>query len=218
MRVIAMDRCNRNGEGYVDNTACIAIQKVSREERETRMPDLRRQIIGRRSKESGATFERWISNACEFYLQKGLAHIEKTPEPFHITGKDAGGVVRGYYEKKGQPDFKGILCDGTGIMFEAKHTDSDKINQNVITDSQWKSLDVYERFGAHCYVMVSIKLIKFYRVPWDVWKKMKELFGHKFMSDDELEPYRLKERQCTILMLEGVALKKEGETGTAKCH
>ncbi len=48
---------------------------------------------------------------------------------------------------------------------------------------------------------------------------MKELFGHKFMSDDELEPYRLKERQCTILMLEGVALKKEGEkTGTAKCH
>ena len=104
-------------------------------------------------------------------------------------------------------------------MFEAKHTDSDKINQNVITDSQWKSLDVYERFGAHCYVMVSIKLIKFYRVPWDVWKKMKELFGHKFMSDDELEPYRLKERQCTILMLEGVALKKEGEkTGTAKCH
>ena len=51
------------------------------------MPDPRRQLVGRRSKASGETFERWISNACEFYLQNGWAHIEKTPEPFHITGK-----------------------------------------------------------------------------------------------------------------------------------
>lgn len=173
------------------------------------MSDLRRQLIGRRSKTAGEAFERWITNACEFYLRNGWAHIEKTPEPFHITGKDEKGVVRGYYEKKGQPDYKGILCDGSGIMFEAKHTDSDRINQNVVTDTQWKSLDIYERFGAHCYVMVSVGLMKFYRVPWDVWKKMKELFGHKFMTEQELEPYRLQEKQCTILILEGVELKDE---------
>ncbi len=41
------------------------------------MPDPRRQLVGRRSKASGETFERWISNACEFYLQNGWAHIEK---------------------------------------------------------------------------------------------------------------------------------------------
>ena len=173
------------------------------------MPDIRRQIIGRRSKESGEAFERCLSNACEFYLQRGWAHIEKTPGPFHITGKDGNGVVRGYYEKKGQPDYKGILCDGTGIMFEAKHTDSDRINQNVITDTQWKSLDIYEKFGAHCYVMVSIGLAKFYRVPWDIWKRMKELFGHKFMTEQELETYRLQECPAAILILEGVELKDE---------
>lgn len=173
------------------------------------MPDPRKQIIGRRSKASGETFERWISNACEFYLREGWAHIEKTPEPFHITGKDQSGVVRGYYEKQGQPDYKGILCDGTGIMFEAKHTDSDRISQSVITDTQWKSLDIYEKFGAHCYVMVSMGLQKFYRVPWDIWKRMKELFGHKYMNESELEPYRIRERQCTILILEGVELKDE---------
>lgn len=106
------------------------------------MPDPRRQLAGRRSKASGETFERWISNACEFYLQNGWAHIEKTPEPFHITGKDRDGTVKGYYEKKGQPDYKGILCDGTGIMFEAKHTDGDRIRQNVVTDTQWESLDI----------------------------------------------------------------------------
>ena len=122
------------------------------------MPDPRRQLVGRRSKASGETFERWISNACEFYLQNGWAHIEKTPEPFHITGKDRDGTVKGYYEKKGQPDYKGILCDGTGIMFEAKHTDGDRIRQNVVTDTQWESLDIYEKFGAHCYVMVSLGL------------------------------------------------------------
>ena len=184
------------------------------------MPDLKRQITGRRSKASGEMFERWLSQACEFYLAKQLAHIEKTPEPFHITGKDGDGTVRGYYEKKGQPDYKGILCDGTGIMFEAKHTDSDKINQSVVTDTQWKSLDIYERFGAHCYVMVSIRLEKFYRVPWDAWKRMKELFGHKYMNEQELMPYRLQERQQIILILEGVELNsedRESRTGRKDC-
>lgn len=179
------------------------------------MPDSRRQLIGKRSKASGETFERFLSNSCEFYLQKGWAYIEKTPEPFHITSKDGKGVVHGYYEKKGQPDYKGILCDGTGIMFEAKHTDSDRIKQSVITDKQWKSLDTYEKFGAYCYVMVSINLTKFYRVPWHIWKRMKELFGHKFMTEQELEPYKLQEKYCTILILEGVELKNEdSESGT----
>ena len=171
------------------------------------MADPRRQMIGKRNKASGEIFERWLSNACEFYLQKRWEYIEKTPEPFHITGKNNKGIVRGYYEKKGQPDYKGILCDGSGIMFEAKHTDNDRIKQNVITDNQWKNLDLYEGFGAHCYVMVSLGLAKFYRVPWNIWKQMKKLFGHKFMTEQELEPYRLQERQCIIFILEGVELK-----------
>ena len=120
------------------------------------MADPRKQLIGQRSKAAGETFERWISAACEFYKNRGWAHIEKTPEPFHITGRDRDGTIKGYYEKKGQPDYKGILCDGTGIMFEAKHTDSDRMRQEVVTDTQWENLDLYEKFGAHCYVMVSI--------------------------------------------------------------
>ncbi len=38
---------------------------------------------------------------------------------------------------------------------------------------------------------------------------MKLFYGHKFMTKQELEPYQLKEKQCTILILEGVALKDE---------
>lgn len=197
-----------NGEGYVDNTAGKALRNIQRKRKEVGV-NYKAQIIGRNSKKSGETFERWISTACKFYLNKGLAHIEKTPEPFHITGKDMNGVVRGYYEKKGQPDYKGILCDGTGIMFEAKHTDSDRIKQSVITETQWESLDIYEKFGAHCYVMVSLGLESFFRVPWSAWKNMKELFGHKYMNMTELEAYRINQSQCIILILEGIELKDE---------
>lgn len=179
------------------------------------MSDPRRQVIGRRSKASGAIFERWLEDACAFYLRVGLARIEKTPEPFHITGKEKNGTIRGYYEKKGQPDYKGVLSDGTCIMFEAKHTDSGRIKQNVITDAQWESLDDYERFGARCYVVVSLGLVKFYRVPWRTWKRMKELFGHKFMTERDLEPYKLRGKQRVILILEGVGLKDEdSKSGT----
>ena len=171
-----------NGEGYVDNTAGKALRNIQRKRKEVGV-NYKAQIIGR--------------------------NIEKTPEPFHITGKDMNGVVRGYYEKKGQPDYKGILCDGTGIIFEAKHTDSDRIKQSVITDTQWENLDIYEKFGAHCYVMVSLGLRSFFRVPWSAWKRMKELFGHKYMNESELEAYRISQSQCIILILEGIELKDE---------
>jgi recombination protein U len=65
--------------------------------------------------------------------------------------------------------------------------------------------------------MVSMGLVNFYRVPWNIWKRMKELFGHKHMTEKELEPYKLQEKQCTILILEGVELKDENtenRTGT----
>lgn len=57
--------------------------------------------------------------------------------------------------------------------------------------------------------MVSMGLRNFYRVPWDVWKRMKELYGRKYMKEEDLKPYQLQERQCTILILEGVELKDE---------
>lgn len=171
------------------------------------LTDIKRQIVGRKNKAAGEMFERYLSRSCEYYLEKNIAFIEKTPEPFHITKKLNDGNVQGYYEKKGQPDYKGVLCDGTGISFEAKHTDSGKIKQEVITETQWNSLDTYEKFSAKCFVMVSMGLTKFYRVPWKDWKNMKDEFGRKYMDENNLEPYRLKEKCCTILILEGVELR-----------
>lgn len=158
------------------------------------MADIKRQLAGRRSKAAGDYFERLLSASCEYYRKKDEAYIEKTPEPMRPIspyGDRRYGKYIACFVKSAQPDFKGILRDGTCIMFEAKHTDTDRIRQDVITDTQWQNLDCYERFGAQCYVMVSMGLTEFYRVPWNIWKKMKELAGHQYMNREELEPYRL---------------------------
>lgn len=176
------------------------------------MPSVNRRVQGLRNRAMGEQFEKMISNACDYYLEKGYAFVEKTPEPMtplRPYGDRKMGQFIACFTKCAQPDYKGILCDGTSIMFEAKHTENDRIKQDVITETQWENLDIYEKYGAHCYVMVSLGLNDFYRVPWDIWKRMKELFKHKYMSKQELEPYRIFMKQFKLLILEGVELKNE---------
>nr|DAM32582.1 MAG TPA: recombination protein [Caudoviricetes sp.] len=156
-------------------------------------------------------FERWLEAASGYYWEQGYACIEKTPEPM-IPLKPYGVRKKGQfiacYSKQAQPDFKGVLCDGTCIIFDAKHTDADRIQQSAVTDKQKELFDKYEMMGAHCYVVVSIGLQSFYRVPWDVWKHMKENFGHKYMAvDKELKEYQVPYNCCTVKYLEGVALR-----------
>lgn len=176
------------------------------------MKNYNRQITGMRSKVAGSLFESYIDASCRFYSEKGYGLIQKTPEPFHITRKLQDGAVQGYYEKKGQPDYKGILCDGTGIMFEAKHTDNNRILQSAVSEHQKDSLDAYAKYGAQCFVMVSIQFIKFYRVPWSVWQNMKSMFGHKYMNSENLTPYEVPFKNC-LLILEGITLTKDYEEG-----
>lgn len=161
-------------------------------------------LVGRKNKENGKIFEEWISNSCKKYYEDGSAFIEKTPEPFQITGKGKDGIVYGYYAKAAQPDYKGILFGGKGIMFEAKHTDTNKISQNAVTDKQFESLDIYHDFGAVCFVLVSMGFESFYRIPWIVWKNMKELFGHKHMTLEELKPYKIKASLNKIYFLNDI--------------
>lgn len=169
------------------------------------MANVKRQMIGEKNKQNGALWEKWIINAIN-NLYSDVAAIEKTPEPFHMTGRGKMGEVKGYYEAKGQPDFKGVLLGGRCICFEAKHTDTDKIRQDCVTETQNQIMNKYQDLGGLCYVMVSMGLINFYRVPWDIWKNMKEKFGHKHMTQEELAPYKLKQKGCFIQVLDGIEI------------
>lgn len=155
-------------------------------------------------------FERWIESACTYYRLLGVAHIEKTPEPMRPLrpyGDRRTGQFVAVFTKQAQPDFKGVLCDGTGIMFDAKHTNGDRISQSVVTEEQTTDLDLFQKMSAHCYILVGLGMQDFYRVPWETWKAMKEKFGHKYMSREDLEPYRVKEHGPNILFLEGIELE-----------
>lgn len=171
------------------------------------MSDVNRQALGRRAKTVGNTFENIINGACLYYRERGAAIIEKTPEPMRpLKPYGRPGQFIACFEKQAQPDYKGVLCDGTAIIFEAKHTDADRIQESVITETQRRNLDDFQKLGAKCFVMVSMKFQGFYRVPWRVFGNMKPEFGRKYMTKKDLEPYRLKEKKGTVLILEGVEL------------
>lgn len=171
------------------------------------MSNVNRRAIGRRSHIVGDAFEDIINGSCHYYRDKRVAIIEKTPEPMRpLKPYGRTGQFIACFEKQAQPDYKGVLCDGTAIIFEAKYTDSDRIQESVITETQRRNLDDFQNMGAQCFVMVSIGFRKFYRVPWEVFGNMKPRFGRKYMTEVELEPYQLKQKNGTLLMLEGVEL------------
>lgn len=170
------------------------------------MIDVENQIRGRRNNASGDLFENIINGACQYYREKGVAIIEKTPEPMRPLKPYGRGQFIACFEKQAQPDYKGVLRDGQAIIFEAKHTDSGRMQESVITKTQRQNLDDFQKMGAQCFVMVSMAFEKFYRVPWNVFGDMKLKFGRKYMTEKELEPYQLHQRRGIVLILEGVEL------------
>lgn len=170
------------------------------------MSDDEKRIRGRKNNISGELFEKIINGACRYYRERGIAIIEKTPEPMRPLKPYGRGQFIACFEKQAQPDYKGVLYDGTAIIFEAKHTEAGRIQESVITQTQRQNLDDFQKMGAQCFVMVSMAFEKFYRVPWEVFGDMKPRFGRKYMTEKELEPYRLVQRRGTLLILEGVEL------------
>lgn len=174
----------------------------------------KRQIVGRRNKAAGDLFEKWIISACDYYFGEGIACIQKTPEPVRVLSHlDNKGRFMACFIKQAQPDFKGCLMDGSCIIFDVKHTENDRINQSVVTTEQEEILDKYEKMGARCFIIVSLGMQDFYRIPWNIWKNMKEMFGHKYMAKDtELIPYKVPDTSCIILFLEGIVLNDTNDS------
>ena len=147
---------------------------------------------GKRNRALGLKFEDIVTEACEHYADLGIAYIEKTPEPMRVIGvlNRKSGHFKACFEKLAQPDYKGTMAGGRAIVFEAKHTETDRIKQDAVTEAQWKALDRHETMGAECFVIVCLEN-KYYRVPWARWKTMKEDCGHKYMNAADLTPYTL---------------------------
>ena len=174
---------------YRDPTAEAAEATIERAER------------GRANRESGKLFEQMIEAACVFYEQKVIAKIDKTPEPMRIIKSVGGGRFEACFTKRAQPDFKGVLNDGREVCFEAKHTTALSIAQSVVNDRQGMELDTHYSMKAFCFVVVGLGNGGCYRVPWDVWRNMYGIYGHKHMTDDDLEEYRLQNEMGKVMFL-----------------
>lgn len=158
---------------------------------------------GKRNRALGLKFEEIITEACEYYRSIGLAYIEKTPEPMRVIGviNRKMGHFKAIFEKAAQPDFKGTMAGGRAVCFEAKHTETDRIKQDAVTDEQKDAMNLHETMGAWCFVIVCLDNT-YYRVPWERWKTMKEDCGHKFMNAADLHPYTLGAWPASLRFLE----------------
>lgn len=162
----------------------------------------RAMIQGKVNRAQGLAFENIIEASCEHYKAQGVAYIEKTPEPMKpIQAMDRKrGIFKAVFQKAAQPDYKGTLQGGRAVVFEAKHTETDRIKQDVVTQEQRDALDLHQTMGAVCFVLVQLNM-RFYRVSWSDWKAMKELFGHKYMNEADLADYEIEYRDGVLQFL-----------------
>jgi recombination protein U len=155
-----------------------------------------RKYRGAVSRSQGLLHEKMIEAGCQYYRQIGKAYIVKEPEPFRVLKKDKRtGRAMIQFVRHAQPDFHGTLKDGLSIVFEAKHTQSDRIKQDVITPEQAASLTIQEKLGAAAFVCAGIEGRAF-MVPWAVFSNMKDYYGRKYATAEDLSPFEVVQDMC----------------------
>lgn len=175
----------------------LAIGKLNQEMEEAKAELERRKKISasnRATRAAGRSFEEAVLRACEVYKANGTAMISKVPEARRVVGRTGGrsSMMICVNDKKADPDFMGSVSpDGKCIVFDAKHTDKDRIQLIALTDHQREILDVHYACGAECYVCVSFGFKQFYLIPYGIWKDMKEVFGRQYIlpEDEQIIPY-----------------------------
>lgn len=158
-------------------------------------------LQGKINRAAGRAFEERIDLTFEFLKKKGKAMIDKTPEPTKIIQKLEGGRFVGVYTKKGQPDYKGILPGGKTVIFEAKFTSTDRLQQSAVTEGQFDYLTKASELGALCYIIGGFRSGNVYKIPWRVWCTMKDRFGRKYVTEDDLEEYIVSNTRAGLLVL-----------------
>lgn len=149
--------------------------------------------MGHASRNNGARFEHLITHTCIRLKIKGVAYIQKTPEPIRIISgkKRAQGIFSAVYEKKAQPDFTGTLKGGQSVVFEAKHTESTNITFDRVNDQQEKDLAHHDFLGAKTFILISFNLKHFYAVPFKEWQILKVTTKKKSVNQQDLADFEI---------------------------
>lgn len=143
----------------------------------------------------GHYFEKFIQGGCNYYYDNGIAVVHQTPEPFRVIKKYRNGTALVQFTANAQPDFTGVISEGKfkgrSIVFEAKFTTTEKMHKNVLTATQTQILQAYYESGAASGVVCGIKDLTYF-LPWVIWRDMRELFGHQYVTQKDVESFRVK--------------------------
>ena len=152
-----------------------------------------RALQGARSRAQGGQLEERIEASCTRLAEAGRADISKTPEPMRpVSQPNKTGQFRAVYTKKAEPDFKGVMTGGRSVMFEAKSTGTGRLNKDRVTPEQAAKLDSYEALGSHCFIVATFDGMRVYRIPWTVWRSMKQRYGRNYVTEPDLKEYAVR--------------------------
>jgi recombination protein U len=168
-----------------------------------------------RNNAQGHIFEDAITRACKLYAMQGKATVDKTPEPFRVLHKQRDGIFTGRFTALAQPDFQGTLNNGQSIVFEAKYTTTDRISRNVLTQEQQETLEAHHLMGAQTAVVCGIQS-DFFRIPWVIWRDMKQIYGRQYLQATDIEQYRIK-FDGAVRFLDYIGGKKPMKIACDKC-
>ncbi|MCC5894861.1 MAG: Holliday junction resolvase RecU [Alkalibacterium sp.] len=161
---------------------------------------------GLKAKRNGDRFEHLLDVTCAHYQLRGVAYIQKTPEPMRVIApiSRTKGQYKAIFTKKAQPDYTGTLKNGQSIVFEAKNTDSTNIAFDRLSPAQEKDLAYHDHLGAISLIIISFNMKRFYAVPWKEWKKRKDSDKKKSVNEQDLVDFTLSTEKGLVDFLEGV--------------
>lgn len=147
-------------------------------------------LKGKRNKAQGALFETGLDKIFYRLAYWGIACIMKTPEPLKVLPSTRRGhVFNAVFTQKAQPDYTGTMKGGRSVMIEAKSTETDRITQDRVLESQATLLDKHARLGALCGIIVCINFESYGYIPWEQWRRLKDITGHKYVNAADLKAH-----------------------------
>ena len=156
------------------------------------------------SRAKGLSFEDTITSSCVIYLRNSIAKIEKQQEPMKIIRKmSTPGQFLACFTQRSGVDYKGTLKGGQAVAFEAKHTDTEKMDYKRLQPWQMDYLKEHAELGAITFILVSFKMQNFYRIPLDQWSNMKENYGRLYLTEKDIQEYKIKDNGLFIDFLHG---------------
>ena len=141
----------------------------------------------------GSTLEEMVNRTNEWYLEKGLALIQKIPTPITpiAIDKESRHITLAYFDQKSTVDYIGAV-QGIPVCFDAKECNTDTFPLANIHAHQVTFMEAFEKQGGVAFILVSFtKREEFYYLRLSLlrrfWQRREE-GGRKSFRYEELEP------------------------------